>query len=528
MKSILEFWPVKKFDPRPSQLQALLWLEKQTAKYILLNAPVGFGKSLVAITYSRWLNQGKGNSFILVPQKILQAQYEKEKLDDTNTLFSMYGKSNFKCPKFNTTCDVGSLLKKCKGSCAYSSAMNKSKNSNNTILNYTLGLLMFGFTQVYDKRELMICDEAHNLEEMLVNFNLLTISRQRTDSLKLKLSKFNNITDGFKWLNVVYLPKVTEELEILQDNVKSIQNKSADDLTSFELGQLKKYDRALSHVHSIQDFIEFYADSYQDHYVMISDNFKLEFKPVYGKANFNGMLKDQAERFLMMSGTILNPQQYCEDLGIPLDDVAFMSLDSEFKPDNRPVAYLPSMKMNASWNKPENTDNLKKYLTSIDTILNLHEDEAGIIHTGNFKIAEYLVDYLRNQKHFRIYHHNPESGNVRDEVIEQFQMDTKPRILISPSITEGLDLKYDKGRFNIIGKLPFPYLGDSWIKKRLDMSQEWYAVETAKDIMQACGRVVRSDTDYGTTYIIDGSWQYFYYKNSNLFPNWWKHGYTQL
>lgn len=527
-KSILDYWPTKAFEPRPTQIETLLWLEKQTTKYNVLELPVGAGKSLIGITYSRWLNGNKGNSFILTPQKILQAQYEKEELDDKGTLFPIYGKSNYHCPKFNTSCDIGGLMKQCKGTCSYTAAMNKSKDANNVIMNYTLGLLMFGFTQVYDKRKLMICDEAHNLESMLVNFNLLTISRQRTDSLKLKLTIFKTIKDGHKWLSDIYFPKVEEELEDLHEDVKDIIDTVSDSLSKHELTLIKKYDKALAHVHSISDFLNLYSDTYQDKFVMISNNFKLEFKPVYGKDNFNLMMKDKASKFLMMSGTILNKKQYCDDLGIPEDDTSFLSLDSEFKPDSRPVVYLPGTKMNASWNKPENKGNLNKYLNILDTVLELHEDESGIINTGNFKIAEYLVEHLRKQTKFKIYHHNPESGNNRNDVIEQFMKDDKPRVLISPSITEGLDLKHDKGRFNIIAKLPFPYLGDSWIKKRMELSSDWYAIETAKSIMQACGRVVRSDTDHGTTYIIDESWNYFYYKNSHLFPQWWKDAYSKI
>ena len=95
-------------------------------------------------------------------------------------------------------------------------------------------------------------------------------------------------------------------------------------------------------------------------------------------------------------------------------------------------------------------------------------------------------------------------------------------------MTEGLDLKHDKGRFCIIAKVPFGYLGDPWIKRRLEMSSEWYAAQAAKDIIQACGRVVRSEKDYGTTYILDGSWAYFYHKNSYLFPQWWKDAYLTM
>lgn len=527
-KDILEYWPKKEFTPRPSQIKALKWLEKQDAKYIFLGGPVGFGKSLVALTYSRWLDNGLGNSFLLVPQIILQKQYEQEVIDQPKSLGSVYGKSNYTCNKFATTCDIGSLLKSCKGSCSYTKALNKSKNTNNLVLNYTLAMLMFAYTQVYDKKQLIICDESHNLESHLVNFNLLTISRKKTDSYKLKMKKFSKIEDGFKWIVDIYFPKVKDEYEELYEEVQDIIDNINDKSPKSDIDLVKKYNSLDMHMETIRCFIEDQSDTYRDDYVMISDNFKLEFKPVYGKDNFNETFKNKADKFLFMSGTILDYSQTCKDLGINIEDTAILILDSEFEISKRPVIYLPNMKMNASWSNPENSKSLDKYLETLDLVLNLHENESGVIHTGNFKIAEYLVKYLQKDKRFKIYHHNPESGNNRNDVINQFTKDNKPRILISPSITEGLDLKHDKGRFSIIAKIPFGFLGDAWIKKRLDISPAWYAAETAKDIIQACGRVVRSETDHGSTYILDGSWQYFYYKNGHLFPQWWKNAYQKL
>ena len=74
----------------------------------------------------------------------------------------------------------------------------------------------------------------------------------------------------------------------------------------------------------------------------------------------------------------------------------------------------------------------------------------------------------------------------------------------------------------------FLYLGDAWVKRRLELSQDWYSMQAAISVIQAGGRVVRSNEDHGTTYIIDGSWSYFYQKNRHLFPQWWKDAYSVI
>ena len=96
--------------------------------------------------------------------------------------------------------------------------------------------------------------------------------------------------------------------------------------------------------------------------------------------------------------------------------------------------------------------------------------------------------------------------------------DTRPTVLLSPSMQEGVDLKGDLSRFQILCKVPYPYLGDKLVKKRMNRWQWWYPLQTAKTIVQSVGRSVRSDTDSAVTYILDSDWERFYSRNKALFP----------
>jgi len=85
-------------------------------------------------------------------------------------------------------------------------------------------------------------------------------------------------------------------------------------------------------------------------------------------------------------------------------------------------------------------------------------------------------------------------------------------------MSEGIDLKGDLSKFQIICKIPYPYLGDPIVKKRMNKNKGWYALQTAKSIVQSCGRSVRNETDEAVTYILDNDWHYFYSRNSKIFP----------
>ena len=87
---------------------------------------------------------------------------------------------------------------------------------------------------------------------------------------------------------------------------------------------------------------------------------------------------------------------------------------------------------------------------------------------------------------------------------------------------EGVDLKDDLSRFQIIVKVPSPYLGDPLIRKRMNKWEKWYPLQTAKTIVQAAGRSIRSESDSATTYILDSDWDRFYNRNRYLFPQTFK------
>ena len=93
-----------------------------------------------------------------------------------------------------------------------------------------------------------------------------------------------------------------------------------------------------------------------------------------------------------------------------------------------------------------------------------------------------------------------------------------PSVILSPSMSEGVDLKDDLSRFQVIMKIPYPYLGDPLIRKRMNKWKRWYNLQTAKKIVQSAGRSVRSSEDRAVTYILDSDWERFFRQNRDMFP----------
>jgi len=87
-------------------------------------------------------------------------------------------------------------------------------------------------------------------------------------------------------------------------------------------------------------------------------------------------------------------------------------------------------------------------------------------------------------------------------------------------MTEGLDLKDDLGRFNLIAKVPYPTL-DPYNVARMERDPKWYQLQTALTLVQASGRCNRSEDDNALTVILDSDFGRFLSQNQDILPKWW-------
>ena len=70
--------------------------------------------------------------------------------------------------------------------------------------------------------------------------------------------------------------------------------------------------------------------------------------------------------------------------------------------------------------------------------------------------------------------------------------------------------------------VPWQSLADPAIQERLATRPESYAWSAVRTILQGTGRVCRTPTDRGVTYMLDTGFKMLYNKNEALFPRWFK------
>jgi len=533
-KNIWDHWAMPGYEPRESQVTTLDWMAELPAKkrFILLQIPVGGGKSPIAVSYASFLGRGfLGSSYILTPQRILQKQYEES--FGSQNLESVYGKANYMChTKPGLDCDIGNDIKPQCPDCPAKAAFAAIKHTPHVVLNYKLALLyseLFpGESTEFPVKDLMVFDECHTLEDKLVDHRAVEITRKRCDELKLRYFKPRDLKEAHEWILDEYLEAITELFLELEKSVKAIDQKyefSVGGLLPSELNTKRKYKKIGRHRDLVKSLAQKDLETLEQGYVIMSDDDRFKFKEIYGANLFRHILEPKANRFLFMSSTILNFKEFASDMGLPEDEVAVMSLPSEFDKDTRPVYFHPTSKMSFGWNKPERQALRTKMSNKvIDLLNNKHGPDSGVIHTGSFPHAKWLISQLQGNISHRIITHSKDDNSSRDDSIKEFTANQgkHPMVLISPSATEGLDLVKDTARFAIFLKVPYPYLGDAWVKRRKDLSNEWYQRQAMIAIIQGGGRIVRGKDDWGVTYILDESFNYLWSQFKRLTPDWWK------
>ena len=142
--------------------------------------------------------------------------------------------------------------------------------------------------------------------------------------------------------------------------------------------------------------------------------------------------------------------------GIDKKQMSYLSIPSPFLSKNHPVLFCPIGYMSLQYIN----ETLPRLRKAIIKILRLHPNEKGIIHCHSYKVANFIKQYVHDK---RLLFHNSKN---RERVLRKHMKIKKPSVLVSPSIQEGVDLKDNASRFQVICKLPFPYLGDMLVKRK--------------------------------------------------------------
>ncbi len=497
---------------------------------IILDAPTGFGKSPVNIALARYFKP----AFYTTPQVKLVNQISKDFCPDKLAIdggigdtIALLGRRNYICRETNEECDVcpirdglkdtdengKNITRYCPNeeNCTYWRQKEQALEADIAILTFSM-LIANSYIQGFPPRNLLIVDECHSLESqvagMFAGFTLspkILPNLSGVDLVEITDSKYQMWKEIEKELptsNRVedYVPFFREKFFIISKNWRLFcknerERDKLDNLTKRISYMLNELDEGRK-------------------WVVDTSGFKRRrFKPILVDRFLQRNVWSQANKIILSSATIpfrKNIKSWLKRIGLEDKKYYFHSIPMRFPLQNRQII---TSYMGGKMTKDYENRNWKGNVQNIKQIIGCHKEEKGVIHTQSYQRATKLHNDLKG---FNTFLHDKK--NIEGDILEAW-IDSNKQILISPSIKDGVDLKDDLCRFQIILKIPYPNVKDPRVNYLLNKQKEWnwYFNEAITDMVQIYGRAVRSKKDYAKLYIIDGSFKNIRTKG---FPKW--------
>ena len=478
---------------RSGQVRAIVDMVDYRDRFLTQIQPTGSGKSLCYVTAA--MLRG-GRTLILTSLKGLQDQLLRDFSDEPG-LVAVKGKSAYTCPRTKQSCEwapcnFGQFCRQRReGGCPYYDAIRKAAASDTVVANYS-------FWHSHKKNplgefDLLVCDEAHNAVNHLVDSLAARITKK---SLKATTIKWPEKADNF-WTWARYAHDTIDQT--IKDKLKeygaAISGLASDKFK--HLHNLKMKLKTLTEQDPKQWVIEYFSDH-------------ITYDPLWPPEFAEEMLFKKIPTVLLTSATM--GASTLRMLGIPDTGARTIEYPSYFPISRRPTYYIPTVRVdyrisNLGYNL---------WCNRIDQIIGGRLDRKGIVHT---------VSYDRRNRVTRVSEYSPffytHESRGMIESLRKFRAAPTPAVLCSPSVVTGWDFPYEQCEYQIIGKIPFPDARRKVDKERREKDPEYHCCMAMQNLVQTCGRGMRYPDDQCENMIIDDHFAWFVRKYEKFAPKWW-------
>lgn len=512
-------WPEWVTGFRPHQLQAVdevLDAYARGAEVVFLDGPTGAGKTLIGEMVRRVVASKAlyvCHSLGLQDQFVADFPYAEVLKGRSNYPTQIAPYPEVTCADCTNTTRPDSEDASCTwcpepAMCSYITAREKAAQGAIAVTNTAYMLAEANNVgRLVSGRDLVIVDEADTLEAILMGTAEFRIGVGLMRKCGVEApKKGSHGTTIAKWLTGVLGPKLKIQYMKLaagvrDGNVDMIRERNR---VGRLMGRIKEVAAEIQTDGWVRDYDK--TDS-------------LILKPVKVDTVGVDWVWKHAERWLLMSATLVSTDEMVESLGMAGMKVETVTVPMTFPVENRRVHAVPVATMTAK-NKDEAWPAMAEAVRNIQQI---HPDDKILVHTVSYDLAKYLA---RNARGVGRQVFTYASSQFREAQVAAFKAETRPAIMFAPSLDRGFDFKGDEARVVVVAKIPYPFLGDQQVAARLHTKggQNWYQVQTVRTLVQMTGRAVRSADDFASTFILDGSFYKLYKEAPYLFPRWWRDG----
>jgi len=387
-------------------------------------------------------------------------------------------------------------------SCDYWENQLKVFSSKVIFANHSYLLTHIFLTEDLPIPSVLVIDEAHTLYDTVSDNLTLTID-QNTLKLLSKYKILNKVTDfvkhnkdynGYRSL-IEYLHDIQDELNEIKDSLKGVDRLRLANL----LSMIKVHHLILS---LVEEPLEKYFElTVKNTYLQVTLSFYVTNLLLSYISNF---IKNR----VILSSATLPPVK--KSIG----NARISSYLDVYRPAQRLVIYLkdsPKISNNTITSKT-----VTNYILSIIKYLySMKRFRRIVIHSVNNFIRDVLASVLESNGYNVI---------VTENLEKDFQkwLNTKEGIIISSSLSEGVDLKYDIARVQILVKMPIPDTRkDAYSRWMKSNDIEIYNYYIAQKMVQISGRICRAHDDVGVTIVLDRRGITHLRKYKDLYPKYY-------
>ena len=396
------------------------------------------------------------------------------------------------------------------------------------------------FSDEQRKRTVLLIDEAHNLVERGREMFSAELEKKAFLDIKRDYSKINtDLSASAKLINELliqqkkelgakksdaYMEKPDELLEALEQFVLH----AGDELTRNGNGDSSSQNQLLDTFFQAQNFLrvsKYYNESYRTHVQKNSNNLHIKMLCLDPALNMQKMTKGFAAK-LFFSATLTPIGYYMDSLGSESDDYR-IQIGSPFSPDQLDIAIQPlstrfhdraasSLQIAKTIETmTKNRGNFLVFFPSYQFLRMVQEELQDVMGSSNMLIQNQGMSEQEREEFLLAFKEQPEApvigmtvlGGIFSEGIDLVGNRLTGVIIVGvglPQINEERNLIRDY--YQSTGKNGFDYA---------------YVYPGMNKVLQAAGRLIRSEQDTGTLTLIDD--RFLTNKYQSLFPEMWSH-----
>lgn len=471
----------------PEQEKMILSILSSSARFILLKAPTGSGKTVINWCSAKLLSNITNRFMYLVSTRELQSQL----LRDTHSsgMYDLRGHSNYSCADRNADDEFSCSD---RVDCQYRDAVRESLFSSSIETNYSHWFVpaLNDDIQRFGSFDCLICDEMHLINDRICQTAGFSVSETLLKQLGIVMSW----SADFKSWTIQDFQRVAQEIR--EEVLKRIKSKHSE--------QTPNYRKLMKLLESLQRFIKD-SGSNTEWAVDIEPRNVLSFSPVWAAHYAERFLYRGIKKVVLSSATA--KESDLKRIGIPVNESEVFEMPSSFDPKRGPIIFIskePQVRIDNKIDEPRK----RMIINRIDQLLEFHFDrgDKGIIQCTSYDWMIYLIKHSKLTN--KIIGH--QRGESRDAV-SRYRNSKIPLALASPSIKEGVDFANETCRFIIVLKVPFLnlHVKPNLSQARVKSDKKYMLDETARSFEQQIGRGRRNQKDYCVIYVMDAHITWF-------------------